>query len=60
MLRLGLLKAKELGLEKVLITCHDDNTASAKVIENNGGVFERYTYRDEKKYRRYWITSDLH
>ena len=57
MLRLGLLKAKELGIEKVLITCHDDNIASAKVIENNGGLFERHAYRDEKKYRRYWVNT---
>lgn len=56
MLRFSLLEAKKLWLEKVLITCLDDNIPSAKVIENNGGVFERYAYRDEKKYRRYWIT----
>jgi len=56
MLRLALLEAKKISLEKVLITCLDDNIASAKVIENNGGVFERLAERDEKKYRRYWIT----
>lgn len=56
MLRLALIEAKKLGLEKVLVTCYDDNIASAKVIENNGGVFERFAVRDEKKYRRYWIT----
>lgn len=55
MLRLTLLEAKKLWLEKVLITCHDDNIASAKVIENNGGVFERFAYRDDVKFRRYWI-----
>jgi predicted acetyltransferase len=55
MLRLALLKAKELDLVKVLITCYDDNTASAKVIENNGGVFERYAEKENKKLRRYWI-----
>lgn len=56
MLRQALLEAKKLWLEKVLITCLDYNIASAKVIENNGGVFERYAYRDEVKYRRYWIS----
>lgn len=60
MLRLGLLKAKELGLEKVLITCYDDNIASAKVIENNGGVFERFTEKEGRKLRRYWINSEPH
>ena len=36
MLRLGLEKAKELGISPVLITCDDDNCASAKVMEHNG------------------------
>jgi predicted acetyltransferase len=56
MLRLALLEARKLGLEKVLITCHDENIASAKVIENNEGVFERLAERDGKQYRRYWIS----
>ena len=55
MLRFGLLEAKKIGLEKVLITCDDENIASAKVIENNGGIFERLAERDGKQYRRYWI-----
>ena len=29
-------KAKELGISPVLITCDDDNCASAKVMEHNG------------------------
>jgi predicted acetyltransferase len=37
-LRLTLLKAKDIGLSKVLITCDDDNVGSIKVIENNNGV----------------------
>ncbi len=56
MLRQWLIEAEKIGLEKVLITCHDDNMASAKVIENNGGVFERLAERDAEQYRRYWIT----
>lgn len=36
MLKLALEKAKAMGLGKVLITCDDDNAASAKVMENNG------------------------
>lgn len=55
MLALGLLEAKKLHLSNLLITCYDDNLASAKVIENNGGVFERFTEKDGKKLRRYWI-----
>lgn len=40
MLRLALEKAKLLGLSTVLITCDDDNPASAKVMENNGLVLQ--------------------
>jgi predicted acetyltransferase len=36
-LRLTLLRAKDMGLSKVLITCDDDNVGSIKVIENNNG-----------------------
>ena len=37
-LALVLEKCRELGFEKVLVTCDGDNIASAKVAENNGGV----------------------
>ncbi len=57
MLRLALPEAKEIGLEKVLITCDDDNIASAKVIENNGGIFERFVEKNSKKMRRYWVNT---
>lgn len=40
MLRLALGKAKLLGISTVLITCDDDNPASAKVMENNGLVLQ--------------------
>ena len=36
MLSLALEKAMDLGIAAVLITCDDDNYASAKVMENNG------------------------
>lgn len=60
LLKLGLEKAKELGLkDKVLITCDDDNIASAKIIEKNGGVLENKvenTIKDETFItRRYWV-----
>lgn len=38
--RLGLEKARALGLQRVLITCDDDNIASAKIIESLGGVLQ--------------------
>lgn len=49
-----------LKLAKVLITCDNDNTGSARVIEKNGGVFENIIDNTiEGKIvhtRRYWIS----
>ncbi|SFQ07769.1 Predicted acetyltransferase [Lachnospiraceae bacterium XBB1006] len=51
---------EELKLEKVLITCDDDNIASARVIEKNGGVLENkvvnHLERGTVLTRRYYIT----
>ncbi|MEN8128479.1 MAG: GNAT family N-acetyltransferase [Planctomycetota bacterium] len=56
-LKLTLEKAKELGLERVVVTCDEDNIASAKIIKKNGGVLED-TYQNDKMEvpkQRYWI-----
>lgn len=51
---------KTLGLDKVLVTCDEDNIGSSKVILNNGGV-EDIPYIqsepgfEEVKSRRFWI-----
>ena len=47
-----------INLDKVLITCDDDNIASKRIIENNGGIFESKIFKEEnkKELRRYWIT----
>ncbi|MBW3084720.1 hypothetical protein KEM60_00909 [Austwickia sp. TVS 96-490-7B] len=50
-LRLGLDRARDLGIDRALATCEDDNIASAATILRNGGVLEDVT--DGK--RRYWI-----
>ncbi len=50
-LALALTEAKELGLDRVLITCDEDNDGSRLTIEGNGGVYE--DSRNGK--RRYWI-----
>jgi len=50
-LGLALGRARELGLDRVLVTCDLDNVASARTIESQGGVFES-VYGDK---RRYWI-----
>ena len=59
MLREALQVCKSIGLDNVLITCLEDNIASAKTIEACGGVLERITF-DDKNYqanmKRYWIT----
>ncbi len=57
MLRLGLLKYKENNkrIKRLLITCKDFNIPSAKVIENNGGVYENSCQHNNYTYLRYWI-----
>ena len=56
-LKLSLEKCKELHISKVLVTCREENPASRKVIEDNGGIYENSLYIEEndKTYRRYWI-----
>lgn len=56
-LELVLNKAKELGLEKVLITCDFDNIGSRRIIEHNGGKLENSIISKEtgKEVLRYWI-----
>ena len=56
MLKLVLDKAKERGLDKVLITCNDSNTASARVMEKNGCILENVIEVDGQLVRRYWRT----
>ncbi|QQS59282.1 GNAT family N-acetyltransferase [Candidatus Peregrinibacteria bacterium] len=54
-LELAIQKAKKIGLQKVLITCNDENIASAKIIEKNGGKLQDKNIVDEKLVRRYWL-----
>lgn len=56
-LQLGLRKAKALGLEEILVLCSEENIASRKIIEQNGGKFESTIIDpDGEVLRRYWIT----
>lgn len=50
-LALALDRARELGLDRVLLTCDLDNAASRRTIEANGGVLE--DVRGDKQ--RWWI-----
>jgi predicted acetyltransferase len=54
-LRQGLIVARSLGIEDVLVTCDVDNAASARVIEGCGGVFESVASGDGTPKRRYWF-----
>jgi predicted acetyltransferase len=57
-LRLALQFAHDrLGLDRVLVTCDDDNIGSIKTIENNGGILETVISGPDldTPTRRYWI-----
>jgi predicted acetyltransferase len=58
LLALTLDKAREIGLDRVLVTCDTDNIPSVRVIEANGGVLEDQliSNRSGKMISRYWIT----
>lgn len=55
MLSLCLNKCHERGLDKVLITCDEDNEASRRAILACGGVFDRKAIEDKEILERYWI-----
>ncbi len=54
-LRLSLQKTKDLGIEKVLVTCDKDNIGSAKTITKNNGILESEALADGVVVQRYWI-----
>jgi predicted acetyltransferase len=56
LLSLSLEKAKELGLEKVLVVCDEGNTGSEKTIRKNGGVPDTsYVEEHGNVILRFWI-----
>lgn len=58
-LNLSLQKLKQNNINNVLITCDEDNIASAKVILNNGGIeAEPFISENQEKTRRFWITNE--
>jgi predicted acetyltransferase len=60
MLGQGLGFARAIGLDRVLVTCDDDNEPSRKIIEANGGVLENVVQAPDlaRPKRRYWIALD--
>jgi predicted acetyltransferase len=55
MLSMALPIAKELGIEKALITCDKNNIGSAKTIIKNGGILENEVEEEGEITQRYWI-----
>jgi predicted acetyltransferase len=56
-LKLTLEKAREMGLDRVLVTCDTDNLASARIIEKNGGALAGYGISPQSgiQVSQYWI-----
>ena len=48
--------ARSLGLDRVLITCADENAVSARVIERVGGKLEDVRDTELGRTRRYWVS----
>ena len=57
MLGQGLAFARQLGMDKALITCDKANLASARTIQAHGGVLESEVENEEEGEitQRYWI-----
>ena len=57
MLKLALIKAREIGIDRALITCAKTNIASQHVILKNGGVLDSESYSEQggRVTHRYWI-----
>lgn len=57
MVRQLLAKCPAYGLDRVLVTCADDNPGSYRIIERFGGRLENRIWDevDEEMIRRYWI-----
>src|SRR5204862_3123108 len=57
LLRLAVIEAQALGVERTRVTCDEDNVGSIKVIERNGAVLtgSGVSPKTGKTVRRYWI-----
>lgn len=60
LLELGLIEAKKIGLEKVLITCNEDNIGSIRIIEKFNGEYKKSFFDDEteKKVLQYEVCAN--
>jgi predicted acetyltransferase len=57
MFKQGISYCQTLGLNKILVTCSDDNEPSWRVIEAFGGALENRIFDEEEDelIRRYWV-----
>ena len=57
MLKLALPFCREIGLDKVLITCAEGNIGSEKTIRSNGGIYESTVQEPNsgRYLKRFWI-----
>lgn len=62
LLALTLEKSRDLGLDRVLLTCDTDNIGSARIIEHNGGKLasQGISNSSGKPISRYWINLYKH
>ena len=56
-LRQSLVIVAERGVAQALVTCDDDNAASAATIERCGGVLEGLIEGEGAPKRRYWVPT---
>ncbi|MBN2300099.1 MAG: GNAT family N-acetyltransferase [Acholeplasmataceae bacterium] len=54
-LKLGLNICKKRGMDKILITCNEENLASEGIIKSQGGILENRVYKTDGYIKRYWI-----
>ena len=57
MLAAALPLCRDLGLDRVMISCRDTNEGSRRTILSNGGVYESTAYEPDRQVnlQRYWI-----
>ena len=55
-----LFRSRKLGLDKVMVSCRDDNEGSRRVILGNGGIYESAVHEPDAgiNLERYWISLD--
>lgn len=56
MIALALEECRKLNIDRVLMVCDKENIASAKSIQNNGGILENEIEVNGIVEQRYWIT----